>query len=193
MVRLTISRYYTPSGRCIQRDYKNGTTAYYEELIQRIINEENRPPDTLDTLQQIEYFTKSGRIVYGGGGVTPDIYLAQESGVFSNEYYQTLNSAAIIQFAFNYATQNNITLTTKYPSAKAFIKNMTVTNAILNDYLNFYSQKTSNKLPILNYEEKNTLSKWIKAFIGRNLYQDEAFYPIINEMDEVINEALKAI
>ena len=192
-VRLTVSRYYTPSGRCIQRDYKNGSTAYYEELLQRIVNEENILSPVFDTLQTIEYLTKSGRIVYGGGGIAPDITVPHEKKIYSNAFYQTLNSSALIPFAFNYANQNKAMLTSKYPSAEVFINKMTVTEQILNEYLNFYSQKSSCPLTLLNSEERRTLSNWIKALIGRNLFQNEAFYPIINEIDEVIKEALRAM
>jgi carboxyl-terminal processing protease len=198
-VRLTVSRYYTPSGRCIQRDYQNGTSAYYEDLFKRIIEEE----DTCDAMQSNdvvhnvptanEYFTKSGRIVYGGGGIAPDITVPHEKRVYSNAYYQTLNSAAHIQFAFNYANQNKAILTKNYPSAEVFIKKMHLTDAILQDYLRFYAQKNSQPVPSLNSAENQALSTWLKAFIRRNLYQDGAFYPIINTMDEVIDQALKAL
>jgi len=192
-VRLTTSRYYTPSGRCIQREYKNGTAAYYEDLLQRIINEDDSVSFPNDTLPAKEYQTKSGRIVYGGGGITPDITMPHEKRSYSNAYYQMLNNTTLIQFAFNYANQNKATLTVKYPSAEAFIKKMTVTNLILQEYISFYAQNNSNIKPELNSEEKAALSHWIKALIGRNLYQDEAFYPIINEVDEVIKEALKTM
>jgi carboxyl-terminal processing protease len=190
-VRLTISRYYTPSGRCIQRDYQNGNAAYYEELLQRIINEEDTISSPADTISENEYRTKSGRMVYGGGGITPDITVPHEKRIYSNEFYQSLNNAALIQFAFNYANQNKTALTNKYPSADVFIKKMYVTDHILQEYLRFYAQKSSRNLPSLNAEESKTLCTWLKALIGRNLYQDEAFYPIINTMDHVIEEALK--
>jgi len=186
-VRLTVSRYHTPSGRCIQRDYQHGNTAYYEDLLQRIIGEEeDLPVATTDTLPTEEYRTKSGRIVYGGGGITPDIIVPHEKKIYSNIYYQTLNNAALIQYAFNYVNQNKTTLTRKYPSAEKFIKKMNVSDAVLQEYLKFYAQKTLCQIPLLTLEEKNALSNWIKALIGRNLYQNEAFYPIINEMDAVI-------
>jgi carboxyl-terminal processing protease len=190
-IRLTVSRYYTPSGRCIQRDYQKGTTAYYEELLQRIVNEDDSLSVTSDTVPTMEYRTKSGRIVYGGGGITPDIPAPHEKRNYSNAYYQVLNNAALTQFAFNYANQNKAALTYKYPSAEAFIKKMNVSDALLYEYLSFYTQKTSNKLPSLTPEESNALSLWLKALIGRNLFQDEAFYPIINEKDEVIKLAVE--
>jgi len=192
-VRLTVSRYYTPSGRSIQRDYKNGMTAYYDELLKRIEEEEDEDSLILKTNQMplIEYRTKSGRIVYGGGGITPDITIPYEKKMYSNAYYQALNNAALIQFAFNYANQNKAILTKNYPSAEDFIKKMNVTDTILYEYLKFYAQKSGQNIPSLKPEESKALSTWLKALIGRNLYQDDAFYPIINTMDEVIKEALK--
>jgi carboxyl-terminal processing protease len=189
-VRLTVSRYYTPSGRCIQRDYKNGNSAYYEELLERIVNEEDTLTFAADTIPENEYRTKSGRIVYGGGGITPDVVVPHEKRIYSNEYYQALNHTAIIQFAFNYANNNKAILTRNFPTAEAYIKKMEVSNTVLQEYLRFYALSSSRTIPLLTSEEKQTLGLWLKALIGRNLYQDDAFYPIINMMDEVIETAL---
>jgi len=190
-VRLTVSRYYTPSGRCIQRDYKNGTNAYYDELIKRITEEDDSLSTVADPTTVEEYRTKSGRIVYGGGGITPDITVPHEKRIHSNDYYYALNNSALIQFAFNYANQNKSWLSNKYLSAEAFINKMEVSDNVLHNYLSFYAQKNTRALPSLNAEESKTLKIWLKALIGRNLYQDEAFYPIINSMDDVIKQALK--
>jgi carboxyl-terminal processing protease len=190
-VRLTVSRYYTPSGRSIQRDYKNGNTAYYEELLKRIVEEEDTYKDPIDSASANKYFTKSGRIVYGGGGITPDIVMPHEKKIHSNAYYQTINHTALIQFAFNYVHNNHALLTRNYPSAEDFIKKMKISDSILQEYLRFYAQKSEREIPILASTETQELSVWLKALIGRNLYQDEGFYPIINTMDEVIKEAMK--
>jgi carboxyl-terminal processing protease len=189
-VRLTVSRYYTPSGRCIQRDYHNGTSAYYDEMIKRLIDEEDSLTVEKNPIASDDYKTKLGRIVYGGGGITPDIIVPHEKQIYSNAYYKALNNSALIQFAFNYANQNKATLTQNYPSAESFIKKMNVSETVLYSYLKFYAQKSSRKIPTLNAEEKKELSTWLKALIGRNLYQDAVFYPVINTMDEAIRVAL---
>jgi carboxyl-terminal processing protease len=190
-VRLTVSRYYTPSGRCIQRDYNKGSVAYYEEMFQRIINEDDSVTTVTDTVPENEYRTKSGRIVYGGGGITPDIIVPHEKRIHSDHFYKTLNHTMLIQFAFNYANQNKILLMNRYPSAEDFIKKMNVNDEILKEYLQLYARKSAQSIPIFNAEESKILCLWLKAFIGRNLFQDEAFYPIINTIDEVIREASK--
>jgi len=190
-VRLTVSRYYTPSGRSIQREYQNGINAYYDALYKRITEEEDSIPLKTDTQYTIEYRTKSGRIVYGGGGITPDIIVPHEKKKYSNTYYQALNHSALIQFAFNYANQNKAVLTKNYFSAENFIKRMNLSDFILQEYLSFFAQKSNHPIPVLNEAEKKALGTWLKALIGRNLYQDEAFYPVINSMDEVVKRALK--
>jgi carboxyl-terminal processing protease len=189
-VRLTVSRYYTPSGRCIQRDYHNGTSAYYDDLIKRLIGDQDTLSVKKNPISVVEYKTKLGRTVYGGGGITPDIIVPYEKLIHSNAYYKALNNSAFIQFAFNYANQNKATLTHNYPSAASFIKKMKVSETILYSYLKFYAQKSSREIPTLNSGEKEELSTWLKALIGRNLYQDAGFYPVINTMDEVIGVAL---
>jgi carboxyl-terminal processing protease len=192
-VRLTVSRYYTPSGRSIQREYKNGTNAYYDELLKRLAEEEDSISDKTEILHPIEYRTKSGRIVYGGGGITPDIIVSHEKKIHSSDYYQALNHSALIQFAFNYANQNKAELLKIYPSTDVFIKKMNLSDLILQDYLSFYAQKSNNKITSLNPAEKKSLGTWLKALIGRNLFRDEAFYPIINSIDGVIEQALKEL
>jgi len=189
-VRLTVSRYYTPSGRSIQRVYGNGNAAYYDDLLKRITEEHDSIPEITDTVASMEYRTKSGRLVFGGGGITPDIIVPHEKKIHSNAYYQALNSALLIQFAFNFANQNNHTLLSKYPTAEIFITKMEITNAIVNEYIRFYAQKNTLPLPTLNEAETKALKTWLKALIGRNLHQDKAFYPIINTMDDVIQQAL---
>jgi len=189
-VRLTVSRYYTPSGRCIQRDYKNGTTSYYEALLKRITEDQDSIYAINDTIPQAEYRTKTGRIVYGGGGITPDITISHHKKIYSIDFYEALNNPVIIQFAFNYTNRNKELLENNYPSADIFINKMIIPDLILDEYLKFYAQKNSRKIPSLNFEESKTLKTWLKALIGRNLYQDEAFYPIINRMDEMIQTAL---
>ena len=190
-VRLTVSRYYTPSGRCIQRDYKNGTTAYYEELFKR--TEDDSLFMSNDTSLTNKYLTKLGRTVYDSGGITPDVDVPHEKKIYSDAYYQALNNAALIQFAFHYANKNKVALTKNYPCAEVFIKKMNLSDALLQEYLSFYAQKNSTHTPLLSSAERKALGTWLKALIGRNLFQDDAFYPIINTMDEVIAEALKVM
>mgnify|MGYP000855911573 FL=1 len=191
-LRLTIARYHTPSGRSIQRSYKKGVEAYYDDFIKRYGEnsslEEKTPQDEEELLQ---YKTKKGRTVYGGGGILPDIVVPLDTTTFSESFKALLNSSLLIEFCLNYSTDNHQVLKSRYRSAIHFVKNMRIDDSMIQDYINFYQNKNNKKDIIINNKEKEELRHWLKALIGRNLYQNEAFYPILNEKDPIVQRALK--
>lgn len=190
-IRLTVARYHTPSGRCIQREYGKGTEAYYEDFIDRYYRGEMSHSDSIKFDENQKYTTKKGRTVYGGGGIMPDYFIPLDDDSTLNAYYQVLNSSAIIQFAFNYATDNKEKVLKQYPTAASYVKGMTVSNDLLKQLLNFYTQKTGLKVKDLNNESIKELKIWLKALIGRDIYQDEAFYPVINSSDKTFLKAVE--
>lgn len=189
-IRLTVARYHTPSGRCIQREYGKGTEAYYEDFIDRYYRGEMSHSDSIKFDENQKFTTKTGRIVYGGGGIMPDYFIPLDEDSLLNAYYQVLNSSAIMQFAFDYATENKEKVLRQYPTAEDYVKQMTVSNDLLKLLLNFYTQKTGLVVKDLTNESIKELKVWLKALIGRDIYQDEAFYPVINSSD---NTFLKAV
>lgn len=190
-LQLTVARYHTPSGRCIQKKYNGNIEDYYVELLQRFENGEMDNADSIKFDKNLRYKTKKGRIVYGGGGIMPDFFvpLDRDSNVLAfNELY---NSGLIIEFAFDYVTQNKKLLLQQYPDAPSYIRNMTISDDVVRQFLYFYKQK-GNKVN-LNKASKNELKLWLKALIGRNLFDDAAFYPVINQSDKTILKALDVI
>lgn len=192
-VRLTVSRYHTPSGRCIQKTYKDGNANYYEELLHRYENGEMDSADSIKFDQNLRYKTKKGRVVYGGGGIMPDYFVALDRDSMLADFNQILNSGVMIQFAFDYANSHHDALVKNFANASTFVAKMQVSDQLLNDLLAFYHSKTNQKVPVLNNESKSELKLWLKALIGRNLYQDDAFYPVINQTDHTIIKALEII
>lgn len=190
-IRLTVARYHTPSGRCIQREYGKGTEAYYEDFIDRYYRGEMSHSDSIKFDENQKFTTKKGRTVYGGGGIMPDYFIPLDDDSTLNAYYQVLNSSAIVQFAFNYATENKERMLKQYPTAEAYVKQMTVSNDLLKQLLNFYTQKTGLKVKDLNNDSIKELKVWLKALIGRDIYQDEAFYPVINSSDKTFLKAVE--
>ncbi|MEG1556656.1 MAG: S41 family peptidase, partial [Bacteroidales bacterium] len=190
-IRLTTSRYHTPSGRCIQREYKDGSTAYYEELINRYEHGEMDNADSIKFDKNLKYTTKKGRTVYGGGGIMPDYFVPLDRDSNMSAFYQVLNSSAIIQFAFDYANKNKETIIKAYPNAETYVKQMKISNELLQELLRFYSLKSKQKIQHLNNASVKEIKVWLKALIGRNLYQDEAFYPVINSTDKVVLKAIE--
>lgn len=190
-IRLTVARYHTPSGRCIQRNYDAGTENYYEDLLTRYENGEMDSEDSIKMDKSLRYTTRKGRVVYGGGGIMPDVFVPIDRNENMADLNIVLNSGLAIEYAFNYVTQNKAKLSKQYPSVSDFIKKMTVTDAMVKDFLSFYKNKKSEIT--LNADSQKELKVWLKALIGRNLYGDDGFYPIINTTDKTILKAIETI
>lgn len=190
-IRLTTSRYHTPSGRCIQRDYVNGTEAYYEDLYKRLLNGEMESADSIHLDSTKVYHTLKGRTVYGGGGIMPDYFVPIDRGEDLNAYYDIANSSALIQFAFHYANDHKTTLQKQYSDAKSYVSGMVITDQMLQQLVNYYEKNSKKKVSKMSANSSKELKIWLKALIGRNLYGDEAFYPVVNKTDKVILKALE--
>ena len=192
-IRLTTSRYHTPSGRCIQRDYENGTEAYYEDIYKRLVNGEMESLDSIHLDSSKVYHTLKGRTVYGGGGIMPDIFVPIDRGDDLNAYYDIANSSALIQFAFHYTNEHKSTLKQQYPDTQSYVTKMQVTDQILQQLIQYYEKNNKKKVSKMSANSSKELKTWLKALIGRNLYGDEAFYPVVNKTDKVIQKALETI
>jgi len=192
-IRLTTARYHTPSGRCIQRNYKEGTDAYYEELYKRIANGEMESEDSIKLDKSMAYKTVGGRTVYGGGGIMPDYFVPLEQAKDLESYYEIANTAAIVQYSFHYTTQQKENLKKQYPDAKSFVAKYSVSDAQINELLGYYKKLSKHNAPALTAADRKELKQWTKAFIGRNLYGNEAFYPVINTNDKTILKALEVM
>jgi carboxyl-terminal processing protease len=192
-IRLTTSRYHTPSGRCIQREYEKGTEAYYEDIYKRLINGEMESLDSIHLDSSKVYHTLKGRTVYGGGGIMPDIFVPIDRGEDLNAYYDIANSSALIQFAFHYTNEHKSELKNKYPDTKSYVARMQVTDQMLQQLVQYYEKNNKKKVSKMSANSSKELKTWLKALIGRNLYGDEAFYPVINKTDNVIIKALESL
>lgn len=190
-LRITTSRYHTPSGRCIQKDYHNGTDEYNEELFNRYINGEMESADSIKFDPELQYKTIKGRTVYGGGGIMPDFFVPVDRDSNMTAFYQLLNSGVLSQFAFDYTSKNQNVLKNQFPNVATFLKNMHVSETLYQELIDTYKKQNNDVLKDINRLSKEESKLWLKAFIGRILYQEEGFYPIINRSDKVILKALE--
>lgn len=190
-VRLTVARYHTPSGRSIQKSYKNGNESYQEEVWNRYLQGEM---DTIDSAKfdtKLKYYTKGGRVVYGGGGIMPDVFIPiyRDSAMFA--FNQLFNTGTLSQFAFDYASKNMEELKKNYPTDKIFIQKMRIKEELVQALLQKYQLEHTTPLSPLTPQAKEEIILWLKGLIGRVLYQDKGFYPIINRSDREILKALE--
>ena len=189
-VRLTIARYYTPTGRCIQRSYENGTEDYYETFYERFHNGEIQNADSIHFDDSLKYTTPGGRTVYGGGGIMPDIYVAYNAKEYPAFYNQLLDKGLIYQFAFKYTDTHRNELG-EYNSFADFNAHFRISNSLFNKFLDYTEEMGIEKDPEGILESKDRIKTLMKAFIARNLFDDDGFYPIYHQIDETFLRAVQ--
>ena len=190
-IRLTIARYYTPTGRCIQKPYEKGHSAYFSEEYDRFDNGELYHQDSMKLDKTKQYRTPGGKVVFGGGGIVPDVFVPVDTAKYSNYVNKLFYNGILNTFAFEYADKKRAALLKEFPSADKFITGFGINAAVLkelNDYI------LLQKKPALG-ENQNTrgLQPILKALIGRNLFDRDAYYPIINETDNCILKAVQIL
>ncbi len=187
-VRLTISRYYTPSGRSIQKPYDN-LDEYDKDLMQRYKKGEFFSADSIQFNDSLKFETTHGRSVYGGGGIMPDYFVPLDTTSSSKYFNQLFNANILREYAFGYANENKRGLKEKgYPD---YLQNFEVSQSMINEIVDMGRK---NKIEP-DYKDllrnKRLFHIYIKAEVARNVWGNESFYPIFNETNEVLQQAIK--
>ena len=195
MIRLTVSRYYTPSGRCIQKPYESGDgDEYSKDILKRYESGELSNADSIhNDTHELFYTLRNHRPVYGGGGITPDRFVAVDTTGYSTYYRDIVAKGAIIKYVMNFIDGNRGRLLTKYPTADRFIKEFKITPEMVNDLV-----KTAEADGVKPNEEQlktsyTPITTAMKALIARDLYEDSMYYRVYNEINPVYREALRVI
>ena len=191
-VRLTVARYFTPSGRSIQKPYVRGKSADYEmDLLKRFEHGEFDTKDSIQVADSLKFKTLKGRTVYGGGGIMPDIFVPRDTLQYSPYLTKVVNYGYTYQFAFQY-TDKNRTKLSKFKNWQEMDQFLTSQN-LLSEFVAFAASKgvPANQREI--NVSKNLLLTQIKSYIVRNMIGDSNFYPLLNREDETVKKALEAI
>jgi carboxyl-terminal processing protease len=190
-LRLTVARYYTPLGRSIQRSYTNGGKAYFNEISKRFHNGETQSADSVKNDTSKIYKTPAGKILYGGGGITPDQFVALDTTSFSVSTAKVYANGAIGNFAYRFYLQHIDQLKT-YKNPGEFIKNFSFTEA---DWAAFTSSvaKDSLKLDMIPAKERTDITNRIKSAIARQVWRTEGMVEVLNTDDNTIKKALELI
>ncbi len=187
-IRLTVARYYTPTGRCIQKPYENGLNNYYNELTRRYEHGEFFEVDSIQLPDSLKYITPGGNTVYGGGGIMPDIFIPQDTSELTDYYSKISSKGLIYKFAFNYVDDHRAELSS-FKEAGPLEKHLNSKN-LLEKFTGFASSKGIEKNQQDINKSKNMLHTQIKAYIARNLLDNEGFYPIIKDADNTLQKAI---
>ena len=191
-IRLTVARYHTPTGRSIQKPYDSDREKYIYESYERYTNGELFSEDSIHFADSLKYTTPKGKTVYGGGGIMPDIYVPLVND--STEYYfnRIVNLGLLYQYAFDYTDRHRHELG-RYKTVESFDKQFKVSDAMFNELVKRAEEKgikgTEEQKQVAR-REANTL---LKAYIARDLFDDEGFYPIYAPMDEILQRAIEEL
>ena len=191
-IRHTVARYYTPTGRCIQKPFSGDREKYIFEAYERYESGEVYSEDSIHFADSLKFTTPKGKTVYGGGGIMPDVYVPLVDD--STEYYfnRIANLGLLYQYAFEYTDEHRKDLS-RFKTVEAFDKGFRVTDTMFAELV-----KLADEKGIKGSEEEKRVARreadiLLKAYIARNLFDDEGFYPIYAPMDDILQKALEVL
>lgn len=193
--RLTIARYYTPSGRNIQKPYVKGDREDYDkDIIDRYNHGELQSADSIHFADSLKHTTlRLHRTVYGGGGIMPDVFVPLDTTQYTDYHRRLVAKGIIPQFALRYVDKNRADLKAQYPDAQKFIKEFTVTDEMLNNLVDAGKAEKVDFDKSQFAKSKEMLRTFVKAAIANDLFSTGAYFQIVNEQNDIYKEALSII
>ena len=190
-LRLTIARYYTPTGRFIQKPYQDVET-YRKDLTQRYLNGEFQHADSIKLPDSLKFYTMSkNRLVYGGGGIMPDVFVALDTTDITDFYSKLIRGGHVNAFSLEFVNANREQLKKKYPDIKAFITNFNTDQSFMEGFFGYVSKED----PKLTFDQQayeisgKSIRTRIKSNIAQDLFGYSESYQIFNELNEVFQKA----
>lgn len=195
MMRLTVAHYYTPSGRDIQKPYAAGDQKKYNhDILDRLQSGELMHADSIKYIDSLKVNTlRLKRPIYGGGGISPDVFVPLDTTDFTNYYRDVMAKGDINKYAIRYVDNNRATLKKKYSDDTAFVKNFTVSTEMLRELYDM-AEKDGVKFNEEEARKSEPLFKTvIKGLIGRDTYDNPTYFKVFNEYDPIFKEAYRLI
>lgn len=193
VVRLTVARYYTPSGRSIQKPYDEGTEEYYKDFYYRFEHGEMIHPDSIHFPDSLKFETKNGRTVYGGGGIMPDIFVPLDSSRYNQLYSNLIRKGVFNVFVNDYLNDNRKSLNKKYPTFDKFNSDFFISDE---EFKVFLKDAEKEEVEVSSKEldlNGDFYKLQIKALMARNLYGVSDYFKVLAPSDNEINKALEVL
>ena len=191
VIRLTTARYHTPTGRCIQRPYEGGTEDYYKEMTKRLEHGEYYHADSIHFPDSLKYKTDGGRIVYGGGGIMPDIFMPVDTSYNSKLYTNLVRKGVFNKYTVDYAMANREQVKEEYKEFSKYNKKFKVTDSMIEEI----KEMAEKEKVTWNEEEYKRSEKYIKlqikALIARNVWEMQQYYEVTLTEDPTIKKAIE--
>lgn len=190
-LRLTVSRFYTPSGRSIQKSYSGGKTDYYQDIHRRIENDELTEKDSIHLADTLIYYTRSGRIVHGGGGIMPDFFVPADTSGYNSFFANVVSRNLVYRFALNYADENRNQLNSLKNAFE--LKSHLEKTGVFKKLLQYISDNKVSYTTKELRESEQVITTQLYAYISRNILGDKGFFPIIYEQDKTVGKAIELL
>ena len=190
-LRLTIARYYTPTGRCIQKSYGKDLEDYYMDLNKRYKHGEFTQADSIHFNDSLKFVTKGGKVVYGGGGIMPDYFVPVDTSGNSNYLKKIVARGLIYKFAFQYVDQHRKQLS-EYKNYKTLNKHL-LEEHIWSQFVNFAKNNGVPRDDRGIKKSKDLIENYLLAYINRNVLDDDGFYPTLLLRDKTVKKALEVL
>lgn len=192
-LRLTIARYYTPTGRSIQKPFVAGVDDYYDEVSKRFDTGELENIDSVKFDKKNVFHTPKGKVVYGGGGIMPDIFVPLDTTGYT-PYFTALNGKGLINdFALNYVDKNRTSLKARFATAKSFADGFMVDDAMLNDLVAYGVSKGVPANAAQMQRSSSLIKDNLKAIIARSVAGNEAVYRTLHKSDKAFSKAVEVL
>ena len=190
-VRITIARYYTPVGRCIQKSYENGTDSYYQDIYHRAVEGQLANADSTGFPDSLKYVTEGGKVVYGGGGIMPDIFVPVDTTAYTEYYHQLTHKGLIYRYALNYADNNRKELQAykDYKGMNNYLEKENVLKQFVNHAINEGVISTKQDYTL----SRHVIHTSLKAYIARNIIDNDGYFPIIKDIDNDVKKAIEIL
>jgi carboxyl-terminal processing protease len=191
-MRLTTAQYFTPTGRCIQKPY-DGTESYYKDLYNRYKHGELQSVDSIKFPDSLKYKTPNGKLVYGGGGIMPDIFIPLDTTMNSKYFTDMARKGILNQFTLNYVDKNRADLKAKYATFEEFNKNFVIDEKIMKQFVEAGEKEGVKKDDAGLKTSEKAFKIQLKALIARDMWKNDNFYQVFNELNDPLKKAIDVL
>ncbi len=191
-LRLTVARYFIPSGRSIQKPYANGREAYDEDIMNRFNHGEFLNQDSIKQTDTVPYKTGNGRKVYGGGGITPDNFMPYDTTRFYGILPALYARNTFGNFIYKYYSEH-LNDFKRFKTPEDFRKQYQLDNSIYNAFKTFVQADSIKGIDRITAKEETEIKTRLKALFARQLWRNEGFYEVMNETDPMVERAIKEV
>ena len=195
MMRLTVAHYYTPTGRDIQKPYDKGNSSKYNhDILDRLNNGELMHADSIKYVDSLKVYTKRlNRPIYGGGGISPDVFVPLDTTAFSKYYRDAVAKGALNKYVISYVDSHRKELRKKYKTDSDFVANFEVTGEMLRQLYDIASKEGVEFNEEQAKQSEPLFKMNVKGLIGRDVYDNSTYYKVFNTYDPIFKEALRII